>query len=114
EVVDLGCGPATQLVQIAELNPEVSFHGVDLSETMLQRAADYAKERGVGNVRFSHGDITRLDQLGDRSVDGVMSTMVLHHLPTLDHLRKCFKEVARILKPGGAVYLTDFGRLKSL
>src|SRR5688572_15936430 len=33
EVIDLGCGPAIQLCQIAELNPEISFHGVDLSPT---------------------------------------------------------------------------------
>jgi SAM-dependent methyltransferase len=114
EVIDLGCGPATQLVQIAELNPGISFHGIDLSETMLERAGSYARERGTTNVRFSKGDITQLDHIDDQSVDGVMTTMVLHHLPTLEHLRKCFKEVARVLRPGGSVYLTDFGRLKSL
>lgn len=114
EVIDLGCGPATQLIQIAELNPQVSFHGIDLSDTMLGRAAEYAKERGVTNVRFSKCDITKLDILADKSVDGVMTTMVLHHLPTFDHLRSCFREVARVLRPGGSLYLTDFGRLKSL
>lgn len=114
EVVDLGCGPATQLIQIAELNPQISFHGIDLSDTMLGRARDYAVERDVSNVRFSKGDITKLDMLADASVDGVMTTMVLHHLPTLNHLRSCFREVARVLRPGGSVYLTDFGRLKSL
>ncbi len=114
EVVDLGCGPATQLVQIAELNPEISFHGIDLSDTMLARAREYAEERRVSNVRFSTGDITKLAMLGDASADGVMTTMVLHHLPTLEHLRACFREIRRILRPNGAVYLTDFGRLKSL
>ena len=114
EVVDLGCGPATQLVQIAELNPETSFHGIDLSDTMLDRAREYAQERKVSNVRFSKCDITKLDLLGDASADGVMTTMVLHHLPTLEHLRSCFREIARILRSNGAVYLTDFGRLKSL
>jgi len=114
EVVDLGCGPATQLIQVAELNPQISFHGIDLSDTMLRRARDYAEERGVSNVRFSKGDITKLDMLADASVDGVMTTMVLHHLPTLEHLRSCFREVARVLRPNGSVYLTDFGRLKSL
>jgi SAM-dependent methyltransferase len=40
--------------------------------------------------------------------------MVLHHLPTRQHLDACFRQITRVLKPGGAIYLTDFGRLKSL
>lgn len=114
EVVDLGCGPATQLAQIAELNPEISFLGVDLSPGMLVQAEAHVKERGLRNVRFAPADITNLDFLGGASVDGVISTMALHHLPSQEHLRKCFKEIARILRPGGALYLADFGRLKSL
>src|SRR5204863_5016089 len=37
-VVDLGCGPATQLAMVARLNPEVRFTGIDLSDEMLDRA----------------------------------------------------------------------------
>jgi SAM-dependent methyltransferase len=40
--------------------------------------------------------------------------MALHHLPSLHHLEHCFTSICRVLKPGGALYLTDFGRLKSL
>jgi SAM-dependent methyltransferase len=113
-VIDLGCGPATQLVQIAEFNPDVSFHGIDLSPQMLERAEAYAGEKNVSNVKFSLGDITKLEAVESASVDGVVSMLALHHLPTIDHLRACFREIARILKPGGALYLADFGRLKSL
>lgn len=113
EVIDLGCGPATQLVQIAELNPDISFLGVDLSPRMLEQAESYARSRGVANVRFQHGDITKLEALASASADGVISTMALHHLPSVDHLGACFREITRVLKPGGALYLADFGRLKS-
>lgn len=114
EVVDLGCGPAIQLGQIAQLNPNISFHGVDLSPTMLDKARENVAGLGLTNVRFSLGDITELGFLPDASVDGVISTMALHHLPTLDHLRRCFREVHRILRPSGALYLVDFSRLKRL
>ena len=114
EVVDLGCGPATQLAQIAELNPGIRFHGVDLSPTMLGSARAHVAELGLTNVRFTQGDITKVDFIADQSVDAVISTMALHHLPTMDHLLACFEEISRIVKPGGAVYLADFGRLKSL
>lgn len=111
-VLDLGCGPGTQLVQLAELCPDVEFTGVDLSESMLGEARRYAAERGVRNVTFVRGDATRLD-FPDRSFDGVMSVMTLHHMPTEKDLRALFREIARVRTPDGAVFLVDFGRLKS-
>jgi arsenite methyltransferase len=114
EVVDLGCGPAIQLCQIAQLNPNVLFHGVDLSPTMLDKARKNASALGLQNVRFSQGDITSLGFIADSSADGVISTMALHHLPSLEHLRRCFRHVHRILRSTGALYLVDFSRLKRL
>lgn len=114
KVVDLGCGPATQLAQIAELNPHISFLGIDLSSTMLESAQSHVRHLGLQNVELAQGDITRLANIADHSADAVISTMALHHFPTHEHLRACFKEITRILRPGGALYLVDFGRLKSL
>lgn len=113
-VLDLGCGPATQLAQIAQCNPEINFVGVDLSREMLDQAAQHIRELGLDNVELRQDDVTLLEGMADGSIDGVISTMALHHLPTLDHLRACFRRVGRLLKGGGAVYLVDFGRLKSL
>jgi ubiquinone/menaquinone biosynthesis C-methylase UbiE len=113
-VLDLGCGPATQLAQVAQFNAATAFTGLDLSPTMLEDAARHVAALGLTNVGFRHGDVTRLEGIADGSVDAVISTMALHHLPTLGHLEACFAEIARVLRPGGAVYLTDFGRLKSL
>ena len=112
-VVDLGCGPATQLAMIARLNPDVQFIGVDLSQEMLERANTHISEQGLSNVRFEQCDITKLSSFGDDSVDAVMSTVVLHHLPDTKALAKTFSEVRRILKPDGGLYLVDFGHLKS-
>lgn len=113
-VLDLGCGPATQLGQIAQLNPDIQFTGIDLSPTMLGDAEAHVRKLGLKNVRFIEGDISTLEKVGDASMDGVISTMALHHLPKLELLANTFKSVRRVLAPGGAVYLTDFGRLKSL
>ncbi len=113
-IVDLGCGPATQLAQIADLNPETEFLGIDLSETMLANAEKHVAKLGLNNVRFLQGDLTNLSQIHNASVDAVISTMALHHLPTLELLEQSFREIKRIIKPSGLVYLVDFGRLKSL
>lgn len=112
-VVDLACGPATQMCQIAELHPDISFLGVDLSAGMLANARRHAQELGLSNVDFAEGDITNLKGLEDGSADAVISTVALHHLPDLAHLRAAFREVNRILRPGGALYLVDFGRMKA-
>ncbi len=114
QVVDLGCGPATQLCQLAHHNPNTEFIGIDLSPEMLLKAKAYAKECGTQNVRFIQGDITQLDTLGTQSIDAVISTMALHHLPKLSLLETCLTEIQRVLRPDGAIYLTDFCRLKSL
>lgn len=114
KIVDLGCGPATQLAQVARLNPEARFLGVDMSSAMLSEAEDHIRAERLTNVELAHGDICALTKTGPSSVDAVMSTMALHHLPTIETLQQCFSEIRRILKPGGAVYLADFGRLKRL
>ncbi len=112
-VIDLGCGPATQLALIARINPDCDFIGIDLSTEMLDRAESYTREMGLSNVGFQHEDITRLASISDHSIDAVMSTVVLHHLPDTEALDRVFAEIARILKPGGGIYIVDFGHLKS-
>jgi SAM-dependent methyltransferase len=112
-VLDLGCGPASQLGQIAQFNPSVRFIGVELSSRMLISARNHVAELGIDNVDLRHDDITRLETVPDGSVDGVISTMTLHHLPAIVDLQNCFRQIRRVLRPGGALYLADFGRLKS-
>lgn len=112
-VLDLGCGPATQLAMVARLNPKTKFIGMDLSDQMLNKARAYAEEQGLSNIDFHQGDITQLSGVADASIDAVMSTVVLHHLPDLAALECTFSEIKRVLKPGGGLYLVDFGHLKS-
>jgi arsenite methyltransferase len=112
-VVDLACGPANQLAMVARLNPLTNFVGVDLSKPMLAQAQELITRQGLTNVTFRHGDITDLSMFADLSVDAVVSTMALHHLPDTDCLARTYAEVARILKADGGVYMVDFGHLKA-
>jgi arsenite methyltransferase len=112
-VLDLACGPAAQLVQVARIRRDASFIGVDLSREMLGRAREHIEASGAGNVTVREADITSLEGLGRRSVNVVMSSMSLHHLPTVGHLAQTMREIARVLADDGAVYLGDFGRLRS-
>ena len=113
-VLDLACGPAHQLVQVARLNPDVRFVGLDASPAMLACAQGTLARAHVSNVELVQGDMTRLMGLEDGSMDGLICTMSLHHLP--DHAALCttLREVRRVLKTQGRFYLMDFGRLKLL
>jgi ubiquinone/menaquinone biosynthesis C-methylase UbiE len=111
-VLDLACGPANLLMMVAELNPEAEFIGIDLSSEMLACAETLRQSSGARNVRFEQGDITRLQAHGDRSVDAVISTLSLHHLPSRTLLDGCLADIARVTRPDGGVYLLDFTRLK--
>lgn len=111
-VLDLGSGPACQLAVLARLNPDAQFLGVDASPHMLALAEQTLARNALGNVALREGDMARLSSIPDGSVDMVMSTMSLHHLPDTTALASVFREIRRVLKPGGALYLVDFGRLK--
>jgi SAM-dependent methyltransferase len=112
-VVDLACGPATQLAQLARLNPDVRFVGVDLSPPMLERAREHVGSLGLKNVELRQGDITELASFANASADAVVSSMALHHLPTPALLERTFSQVRRVLRPGGGIYMADFARLKA-
>ena len=111
-VLDLACGPANQLAQIARLNPDCNFVGLDLSSEMLGKAKHLVRSQNLLNITFAEGSITDLSRYDDKSFDAVMSTMALHHLPDVEALNQTYREACRVLKQGGGVYLADFGRLK--
>lgn len=111
-VLDLACGPANQLCQIARLNPDCHFTGLDLSSEMLERARGLTDSLGLSNVDFVKGSITDLSRFPDGCFDAAMSTMALHHLPDVESLNQTFREAARVLKADGGLYLADFGRLR--
>ncbi|MDB5815222.1 MAG: hypothetical protein JWN23_2339 [Rhodocyclales bacterium] len=111
-VVDLGCGPANQLALIAQLNPDAHFIGVDASDSMLTLARDTLARCELDNVSLRKASMEALQDMDDASVDAVISTMTLHHLPDVASLQTVMREAKRVLKPGGGIYIVDFGRLK--
>ncbi|MCQ1549065.1 MAG: class I SAM-dependent methyltransferase [Candidatus Accumulibacter phosphatis] len=112
-VVDLACGSANQLAQVARLNPDVHFLGIDLSPTMLARARQLTTEKSLANCEFRLASITDLGFLENRSVDAVISTLAFHHLPDAASLQASFREAGRVLKPDGGVYFADLGHLRA-
>jgi len=111
-VLDIACGPANQLALIALLNSDAHFVGLDASANMLERAAITLAQAGVRNAELVSGDMTALTGIADDSMDCVICTMSLHHLPDLTALAKTLHAARRVLKFDGGFYFVDFGRLK--
>ncbi len=108
-VVDLGCGPGTNLFEIADRCAGfegVAWFGLDLN---LQEVADGASrsrwrvaKRGMAPVRFAGGDLFNLP-FADNSLDIIVSSEVVEHLPDP---YPALREMARVLKPGGYAMVT--------
>ena len=105
--LDIGTGPGLIPIMLAARRPGLRLTGVDLSEPMLQKARDAAKEAGVADrLDFRPGDAKSLPFSG-QSFDLVLCNSLLHHLP--DSLA-LFNEISRVTKPGGAILLRDLRR----
>ena len=102
-VLDVGCGPGTITLGLAESVAPGEVVGVDLQEHMVERARALAAERGIANVRFDLADAYELP-FADRSFDAALEHRVLMHLA--DPIRG-LRDVRRVLRPGGVLGLRD-------
>jgi len=113
-VLDLGCGPASLLASIALLNQDSSFVGVDLSAAMIAAGNELVRDLTASNVDLRIDDMTKLSSVESASIDVVLSSMAMHHLPDTDHLQQCFDAIERVMAPEAKVFVSDFGRIKNL
>ena len=112
-VLDLACGPGPLLLELAQLFPDCRFIGTDLSEPMLAELRAQADSKNLTNIETRCEDIRFLASLAPGSVDVVISTSALHHLPSPESLRLTFACANKLIRHEGGIYFFDFGLLKS-
>lgn len=106
-VLDIGCGTGTLTIMAKKLHPDAEFTGYDLDEKMLSIAEKKAKEQNV-SLNFRHGSATNIT-FPDSYFDKVLSSLMIHHLTTAEK-KLTFREIFRVLKPGGEFHILDFGK----
>jgi ubiquinone/menaquinone biosynthesis C-methylase UbiE len=103
-VLDLGCGTGTLTIMLKRLNPKSVVTGLDGDAQVL----DIARQKSPStNIQWDEGLASSLPY-SNSVFDRVVTSLVIHHLST-DDKRRAFKEMYRVLKPRGELYMLDFG-----
>jgi ubiquinone/menaquinone biosynthesis C-methylase UbiE len=97
KVLDVGCGTGALLKRISD-TVEIDGYGVDVEENMILEAKKKCQQ-----MQFSIAQCNQLP-FEDNSFDAVIACMAYHHF---DDKAGFSREAARVLKPGGMLYIAD-------
>jgi arsenite methyltransferase len=104
-VVDIGSGGGIDVFLSANKVKDCGkVFGIDVTDEMLEKARNNAKQSGFTNVEFKKGDIEKRIPIEDSAADVVISNCVINL--TLDKVA-AFKEIYRILRSNGRMVISD-------
>ena len=110
-LLDIGCGTGTlAIAATAHVGPTGNVIGIDASPQMIARATRKAARAGAP-ATFQLAVAEELPFPKGR-FDVVLSTLMFHHLPRKTR-EQYAGEMQRVLKPGGRVFVVDFGKPQS-
>lgn len=106
QVLDLGCGTGALSLLLKRRQPAARVVGLDPDAKALALAEEKRREAGC-EIEWLQGYAGRAP-FPAHSFDHVVSSLMIHHL-TSEQKREAFRDVLRLLRPGGRFHLLDFG-----
>jgi len=103
KILDLGCGDGTTALPSAKLGGDVL--GVDIARNLVEAGNRRAREFGLANLRFQHGDATNLSELPDKTFDLVISIFGAMFAPKPFDVAK---EMVRVTRTGGRIVMGNW------
>ena len=103
QLLDVGCGPGSITLGLAEVVAPGRVVGIDIQSLQVEQARARAAARGVATARFEIADVYRLP-FPDDSFDAAFANGVLMHLR---EPARALGELHRVLRPGGIVGVRD-------
>ncbi len=101
-ILDLGCGYGRHIVYFAKHGFDV--YGIDIAQEGLKIAGSWLKKENL-KVHLKHASIYKKLPYPDDFFDTVVSIRVIHH-SEIKEVRKTIKEIERVLKPNGLIFIT--------
>ncbi len=110
-ILDIGTGTAQIPIALCKDAKELNIKAIDLAGSMLEIARKNIDEAGLqGQIKIEQVDSKNLPYL-DESFHQVISNSIIHHIP---RPMECFREMIRVTKKGGLLFVRDLLRPKSL
>ncbi|SET20812.1 Ubiquinone/menaquinone biosynthesis C-methylase UbiE [Nitrosomonas marina] len=106
-VLDLGCGTGSLAVLIEQYYPGIDISALDCDHAMLIQAGRKAAQRQA-DIHFVRAFAEQIPY-PDHHFDRILSSLLFHHLSS-DSKALAASELLRVLKPGGELYVMDWGR----
>ncbi|HEU0000076.1 MAG TPA: methyltransferase domain-containing protein [Ktedonobacteraceae bacterium] len=105
-VLDIGCGPGSWVLEAAQSNEERRIVGIDISRQMIQYARAQAFSQRLHNAEFEIANALEPMPFDDGSFDLVNARFIVGFTP-IGKWPSFLKECMRILRPGGVIRLTE-------
>lgn len=114
KAIDLCCGPGHFTRMLAKNLKCDEVIGIDLSEPMLKKARENAKEEMLSSkTKYLKSDVADLKAIPSKSMDLVSFMDGAHHMGSLQQVTKILEEADRVCKPDGAIVILDPVRPKT-
>lgn len=102
--LDLGCGKGHDVLKMAEeTGSDGRAYGIDITDAMIEKARRTAEKMNLHNAEFIRSELELLP-FDDNTIDLIISNCTINHVGNKELL---WKEIYRILKPGGRFVVSD-------